>query len=210
MEEQPLFPEHSGQPQAILTPEAHDGASVTLYPDFVEHEQAIQWFDALSQELNWAQRSITLFGKRHLQPRLVAWHGEPGVRYRYSGQSLTAQGWSPTLETIRQRCESSIGERFNSVLCNLYRDGNDAMGWHSDNESELGRDPVIASISLGCPRRFDLRHRHTGETHRIPLPSGSLLVMAGSTQRYWVHQVPRSKKIDAPRINLTFRRIATS
>lgn len=208
MEEQPLFPEHRGQPHTILCPDAHDGASVVLYPDFVDSAQGAQWFDALSQELDWAQRSITLFGKRHLQPRLVAWHGDPGVCYRYSGQTLTAAGWTHTLEAIRLRCESLLGARFNSVLCNLYRDGNDAMGWHADNESELGDNPVIASVSLGCPRRFDLRHRDSGETHRVPLPTGSLLVMAGTTQKHWVHQIPRSKKIDAPRINLTFRYIA--
>jgi alkylated DNA repair dioxygenase AlkB len=96
------------------------------------------------------------------------------------------------------------------VLCNLYRDGNDAMGWHADNEPELGSHPVIASVSLGCARRFDLRHKESGETHRISLPAGSLLVMAGSTQQHWVHQVPRTKKVGEARINLTFRHIKAS
>jgi alkylated DNA repair dioxygenase AlkB len=202
-----LFPERDAEPQVILTPAKHDGASVVLYPHFASTTEAEKWMTALTTELDWAQRSITIFGKRHLQPRLVAWHGDAGVRYRYSGQTLSAEGWSDALRIIRERCETETGHRFNSVLCNLYRDGNDAMGWHADNEPELGSHPVIASVSLGCARRFDLRHKKSGETHRIPLPAGSLLVMAGSTQQHWVHQVPRTKKVGEARINLTFRHI---
>lgn len=191
----------------ILTPEADSGAAVTLYPDFIADDLAGRWMATLTEQIAWQQRTITLFGKTHLQPRLVAWYGDPGIRYRYSGQTMEPEPWLPLLTTIRERCIERVGTAFNSVLCNLYRDGQDAMGWHADNEPELGPTPVIASISLGCVRRFDLRHRQSRVTHQLLLPSGSLLVMAGTTQQHWVHQIARTRKIDSPRINLTFRQI---
>ncbi len=192
----------------LIDPETHAGASVQIYPHAFSDEQASCLYRQLHEDLDWQQREILIYGKRQLQPRLVAWHGDSGVTYRYSGQTLTTAPWTGALEEIRTRCQQLSSGVFNSVLCNLYRDGNDAMGWHADDEPELGPTPVIASVTLGHPRRFDLRHKSTGETHQVMLPHGSLLVMAGTTQNHWKHQIPRSKKVTGSRINLTYRQVA--
>lgn len=198
-----LFQNADSAPQVIVAPK--DDGLVTLYPHLLSGEEADHYLRDLSQSIAWQQRSITVYGKQHLQPRLVAWYGDAGVRYSYSGDTLVATGWTDTLLFIRERCQAISGVRFNSVLMNLYRDGQDAMGWHADNEPELGPEPVIASVSLGFARRFDLRHKTSRETRHVVLPHGSLLIMAGKTQQYWAHQIARSKKIHEPRINLTFR-----
>lgn len=148
-----------------------------------------------------------MIGRDVLVPRLVAFCGEPGMRYRYSGRDHEAAPWTPTLRAILDRLIATTGTRFHTVLCNHYRDGNDAMGRHADDEPELGPAPVIASVSLGAERRFDLRHRSTRETVRTVLPSGSVLVMSGATQRHWVHAVPRQARVREARINLTYRTI---
>lgn len=171
--------------------------------------QADDWFATLRTDIAWQQHEPVIFGRRVKAPRLSAWHGDAGIRYRYSGITLDALPWTPTLAVIRDAVQAAVAHEFNSVLLNLYRDGADAMGWHSDDEAELGVDPVIASVSLGACRRFSLRHRTRREVGRIDLDlaHGSLLLMAGQTQRCWQHCLPRSRRIDAPRINLTFRRI---
>lgn len=192
----------------LLDPAEHAGAQAWVYAQAFSGEEADRLYQLLHEELDWQEREILIYGKRHKQPRLVAWHGDHGVNYRYSGQTLTTTPWTPALEQVRARCQQLTAHTFNSVLCNLYRDGNDGMGWHSDDEPELGPTPVIASVTLGEIRRFDLRHKTTGATHQIMLPHGSLLVMAGNTQAYWKHQVPRSKKVAGPRINLTYRQVA--
>lgn len=172
---------------------------------FLTSDEAEHARQTLIKELDWQQESITLFGRSVLQPRLQAWHGDK--RYTYSGLTMAPKPWTPTLHHLRQLCEQVSGSNFNSVLANLYRDGQDSMGWHQDNEPELGRQPVIASLSLGDSRRFLLRHLHSKEKLELSLGNGSLLVMAGSTQQFWQHSVPKTKQPRSARINLTFRHI---
>ena len=156
-------------------------------------------------ETDWRQETVTVFGKRHLQPRLTAWYGDR--RYAYSGLVLDPQPWTPLLSQVKAAVEAASGHRFNSVLLNYYRDGRDSMGMHSDDEPELGPNPVIASLSLGEERPLTLRHKRTGETRKFVLPSGSLLVMSGATQHHWLHGINKSACKMGPRLNLTFRNI---
>jgi len=183
-----------------------DGTAV-LHTGAIAKGRAADLFRLLSTELAWAQQEVFVFGRWVEQPRLTAWYGDKGSRYRYSGVELHPRTWTAPLREIREVCEKMTGERFNSVLANLYRNGADSVSWHSDDEPELGVNPVIASVSLGAERRFDLRHRTTGETVRVALPPGSVLVMAGETQHYWMHQVPKTARDIGARINLTFRLI---
>ena len=161
----------------------------------------------LRHDVPWEVHRIRLFGREHASPRLSCWIGDPGTGYRYSGSTFEPHPWLPELLRLRERLSGELGVGFNSVLANLYRDGSDCMGWHSDDEAELGPEPVIASVSLGATRRFVLKHR--GESQRkveIALPHGSLLVMSGATQRNYRHALPRTAKPVGERINLTFRR----
>ena len=176
-------------------------------PDYLAAATAEQLRDRLWQDLEWRQYPITLFGKTHPQPRLTSWCSDPGIHYRYSGTRLEAAAWHPELEALRQRLHSELGTHFNSVLVNAYRDGEDAMGWHADDEPELGGEPVIASVSLGQTRRLLIRSRGGGRSRVCDLENGSLLVMSGRSQADWVHSVPRTKKVVNLRINLTFRRV---
>ena len=141
-------------------------------------------------------------------PRLSCWIGDADAHYRYSGQDFVPEPWTPALAELRTALSADLGVAFNSVLCNLYRDGRDAMGWHSDAERELGAQPTIASLSFGATRRFRLRPRGGGATHDIALEAGSLLLMAGVTQQNWRHALPRTAKPVGARINLTFRHIS--
>lgn len=180
-----------------------------LWPAAFEPDEATQLFDALRAGIRWHQEEIVIFGQRRRVPRLVAWHGDPGAGYRYSGTDHLPEPWTPELERLRARAGGLSGAGFNAVLLNLYRDGRDGMGWHADDETELGRDPVIASVSLGASRRFCLRHRRRKDLKLdLELPHGSLLVMAGTTQHHWVHAVPKTGRSVGERINLTFRRVA--
>lgn len=175
-------------------------------PDWLGAEQARHWLTRLSAETPWAQPEVKVFGRSYPVPRLTAWYGDPGAVYGYSGLKHQPLPWSELLGEIRQRVEAAAGQPFNGVLLNLYRDGQDANGWHSDNEAVLGRNPVVASLSLGGERRFDLRRRDgSGGRISLPLPGGSLLVMGGATQHYWLHQIARTKKHCEPRLNLSFR-----
>jgi alkylated DNA repair dioxygenase AlkB len=180
-----------------------------LWPAAFGPEEAANLFDSLRAGIHWRQEEIVIFGQRRLVPRLIAWHGDPGASYRYSGTDHDPEPWTPALERVRARvCELS-GTDFNAVLLNLYRDGRDGMGWHADDEPELGRNPVIASVSLGTPRRFCLRHRRRKDLKLdLELPHGSLLVMAGPMQHHWVHALPKTRRPVGERINLTFRRVA--
>lgn len=166
-----------------------------------------EWFGLLERSLAWREESIQLFGKRYRQPRLLAWYGDAGASYRYSGVVHQPLPWLPELERLRRRVEHLTGARFNSMLANLYRHERDSMGLHADDEPELGPRPVIASLSFGHTRIFRLRHRRRRELKpvRLPLTSGSLLVMRGDTQRHWKHEVPKQRSPCGPRINLTFR-----
>lgn len=169
--------------------------------------------DALFQHLlaatPWRQESITLYGKTHPQPRLLAWYGNPGARYRYSGKTYHPLPWSPQLAALRLRMEALSGAPCNSVLLNLYRDGQDSMGMHADDEPELGPEPVIASLSLGEERVLRFRHKRDRSIKGvdIPLPHGSVLLMRGATQANWKHGLGKLSRPCGPRINLTFRQI---
>ncbi|ENM5730314.1 alpha-ketoglutarate-dependent dioxygenase AlkB [Vibrio mimicus] len=176
------------------------------FPQFLTKKQADHYFERLQAELNWQQKSIRLFGKSVLQPRLIAWYGERN--YRYSGLTLAAEPFPELLAQLKTKCEHAAHAHFNSVLANLYRDGQDSMGWHQDNEAELGTNPVIASLSLGDSRRFILRHNNDHNMKiECELTHGDLLIMAGNTQHHWQHAIPKTRQNKQPRINLTFRNI---
>ncbi len=193
------------EPERIDLPP--DG-QLLYWPDFYPPETADELFERLGAEISWQQYSIRLFGRSVAQPRLTAFYGNAGLRYTYSGLSLTAPGWGRGLARVREDVAEATGRTHNSVLCNLYRDGADAMGWHADDEPELGDEPVIASLSLGAERRFSFKPRAGGKSLKIDLANGSLLVMAGSVQAHWLHQLPRTRRPVGPRINLTFRTIS--
>jgi alkylated DNA repair dioxygenase AlkB len=189
-----------GPPPANLLP--CDGI-VRLYEDALAAGDALRLFEQLMVLTDWRQEIATVMGRRVPIPRLTAWHGEAG--YVYSGIRMTPAPWNPPLLEIKEMAQACTGQVFNSVLLNLYRDGHDSVSWHADNEPGLGRNPVIASVSLGATRRFQMKHRARDERLSLDLPAGSCLVMAGATQHHWLHQVPKSGRPVGPRINLTFR-----
>jgi alkylated DNA repair dioxygenase AlkB len=180
-----------------------------LWPEAFTPLEAQQLFVELREGVHWQQESVLIFGQRRLVPRLVAWHGDAGASYVYSGADHEPEPWTPTLARIRERVCELVGIEFNAVLLNLYRDGRDGMGWHADDEPELGRDPVIGSVSLGATRRFCMRHRRRKDLKlELPLQAGSLLCMSGATQHHWLHAVPKTRLPVGARVNLTFRRVS--
>ncbi|MEB3187479.1 MAG: alpha-ketoglutarate-dependent dioxygenase AlkB [bacterium] len=183
-------------------------AEVWLCEGWLARDEAARLFEALVAATAWRQEPIRMFGRTVMQPRLLAWHGDPDATYTYSGVCHEPEPWTPDLSSVRERLLPVAGD-FNSVLLNLYRDGRDRMGWHADDERELGPEPVIASVSLGETRRFLLRHRTRREldTVAIALSAGDLLVMKGATQHRWKHAVPGTAMSVGSRLNLTFRRI---
>jgi alkylated DNA repair dioxygenase AlkB len=203
-----VFGVNPDQPAAWRCQRLPPAGRLDYAPGFVGAARADALLQSLGENLDWAQRPIMIFGRSVLQPRLTAFHGDDGVGYRYSGKTLAAQPWTVELEGLRQLLFDQLAVKFNCVLCNLYRDGKDSMGWHADNEPELGAAPVIASISLGAERRFQLKSRSDSTLRReLLLEHGSLLVMAGDLQQHWLHQLPKTARVDQPRINLTFRAI---
>ncbi|MDB5235602.1 MAG: hypothetical protein JWR44_2595 [Hymenobacter sp.] len=174
---------------------------------FLAPDEANAFLTQLTADVAWEQRTIRIFGQEISQPRLTAWYGDPDARYSYSGLSWQPRPWTPALQGLRQRVEAATDARFNSVLLNLYRDSRDSMGWHADDELELGSEPAIASISLGATRRFRLRPRAglLASPLSLDLPGGSLLLMRGTTQRHWQHALPKTARPTGPRLNLTFR-----
>lgn len=183
-------------------------AELTFIHGFYEPQACACFMQRLLDETPWRQESITVWGKEYLQPRLSAWHGDSGSSYAYSGLNLRLNPWTPTLRHIRADIERRTQCRFNSVLLNLYRNERDGVGWHSDNERELGPMPVIASLSFGATRVFRLRHKKNVQRPiAIDLTDGSLLIMAGATQRCWHHAILKESLPKGPRINLTFRTI---
>jgi alkylated DNA repair dioxygenase AlkB len=179
-----------------------------LWPAAFDTTEANGLFDDLHSGIDWQQEEILMFGRRVPVPRRVAWHGDPTASYTYSGTEHHPSPWTPALDRVRSRVAELTGVHFNAVLLNLYRDGRDGMGWHADDEPELGRNPVIASVSLGATRRFCLRHRRRRDLRLdVPLTHGSLLLMSGSTQHHWVHALPKTAVPVGERINLTFRRV---
>jgi alkylated DNA repair dioxygenase AlkB len=185
---------------------ALDGADVVLVRAFLPVNLADALLAVLIREVAWRQDHITLFGRTHPVPRLQQWYGDPGLSYRWSGIHMEPLPWFPALDDLRRRVFTATGRLPNAVLCNLYRNGHDTVGWHADDEPELGPTPFITSVSLGVERDFQMKPKHkVGSTVTIPLPHGSLLVMGGATQSNWVHCLPRRKRITEPRLNLTFR-----
>lgn len=195
----------SGKPRTVRY-ELPD-AELTLYEGFFPREEADGLYSSLLNETNWKQEDITVYGKTHLTPRLTAWYGDPATDYTFSGTKWQPFPWNADLLYIKEMVEEATGARFNSVLLNLYRHGGDGVGWHRDNEQEFGRNPIIASVSFGETRSFQVRHKFRKELKKIeiPLTHGSLLLMAGPMQHYWEHQIPKTTKVVSPRINLTFR-----
>jgi alkylated DNA repair dioxygenase AlkB len=194
-------------PLAMQRIELGEGAYLELEPGWLDPEAAARALAQLSDEVPWEARAIRLFGREVMQPRLVSWHGEPEAEYTYSGVLHRPRPFTATLARLRERLCDELALPFNSVLCNLYRDGQDSMGMHSDAEPELGEQPVVASVSLGATRKFSLRHRRGPARGKLdlPLPGGSLLVMRGTTQHVYRHGVPKVQQATGPRINLTFR-----
>ncbi|RMF97345.1 MAG: alpha-ketoglutarate-dependent dioxygenase AlkB [Gammaproteobacteria bacterium] len=182
-------------------------ADLSLRPAFCSRAEADRLLQHLLDEIPWRQERLRLFGREIAQPRLTAWYGDPGARYAYSGLQLDPRPWTATLRTVRERVAEACSARFNSVLLNLYRDQRDSVGLHSDDEAELGTEPVIAALSLGSTRTlvFRPRRRRLGEPLRLSLESGSLLLMRGATQANWRHGIPRQRQACGPRISLTFR-----
>ncbi len=192
-----------------------------LFEEFLAPGEADTCFERLLSDVDWEQHLIRIFGRRIPTPRLSAWYGDPGARYCYSGLVLEPIPWLPVIRELKERIESrsepfGVGDpnrsadahcTYNSALLNLYRNGSDSMGWHSDDEPELGDRPVIASLSLGAERRFRLKHRSRADVDPVALTlsHGSLLIMYGDTQKNWKHALPKSSRVEKPRINLTFR-----
>jgi alkylated DNA repair dioxygenase AlkB len=186
-------------------------AELRVMPAFYRTPDTGVFMQLLLDETPWQQEIITLWGKQHLQPRLSAWYGDPGSSYSYSGVVLEPRPWTSTLLRIKSDVEEATGSRFNSVLLNFYRNGEDSVGWHSDAEPELGKCPVIASLSLGEARTFRLRHKSRKDLKPLllELTDGSLLLMAGKTQHCWQHAIMKERDLRGPRVNLTFRTITT-
>ena len=182
---------------------------LTYVPGFFSRSVGDRLLSNLSATVLWSQPRITIFGRQVHSPRLAAWYGDRESVYRYSGLTNQPLPWLSELLEIRHCVQQYVEGRFDGLLINLYRTGKDSMGWHSDDEKELGENPVIASVSLGASRRFLLRHRRCSDlpVHEVNLEHGSLLVMRGATQQNWRHSVPRMRNHDSPRLNLTFRQI---
>lgn len=181
--------------------ELTDGGILHYDDDFLPAELSDRYFIELRDNCHWEQKP-GIFG--HPQPRLTASYGDNGVTYRYSGTVNVALPWTPTLLEIKEKIESIQGD-FNYCLLNRYRSGSDSMGWHADNEPEMGN--IIGSLSLGATRKFRIRHNETRETRTFPVGHGTLIIMAGTMQQFWQHEIPKTKQIVGERINLTFRKI---
>lgn len=188
-------------------------ADIIYVPNFLSRSEADQSYQHLLAHIPFESASIKLYGKETLIPRLQSWHGDEGIQYSYSGKTLMPKPWTPALRNLSARSAKVCNQhgrptQFNSVLCNLYRDGQDSMGWHSDDEPELGINPIIASVSLGEERVFKLQHKKDKSLKwQVALQHGSLLIMAGETQHYWRHHIAKSQRPMRPRINLTFRHV---
>lgn len=194
-------------PESISVPDGN----LEWFPNFLPSYVANRCFSELIDHVPWQHEHVTMYGQRIAVPRLTAWFGDPRTTYTYSGITMSPKPWTPLLLELKSRVETKVpGAPFNSVLLNLYRDGNDSVSWHSDDEPELGRNPVIASVSLGQARTFRLKHKLDASIPKveIELTHGSLLVMGGALQHFWKHQLPKRRSQNlGPRINLTFRRI---
>lgn len=203
MTRQPQSDNQQAQVQHFTLP----GAELALWPRWLSAAESEQALLVLQQQLPWSQDSIMMFGKRVFIPRHQVWMGEPHCEYRYSGTTFKPCAWHPLVRELTEQVSEFLNRQFNCVLLNAYDDGRHHMGWHADNEPELGHDPAIASLSLGAARRFDLKHRHHAWQMSVELTSGSLLLMAEGLQRHWLHRLPKQSQVKHCRINLTFRYI---
>jgi alkylated DNA repair dioxygenase AlkB len=184
------------------------GAALRIAPGFLDARAADALLAQLREDIPWEQHRIRLYGREFDSPRLSCWMGDAGAAYTYSRTRFEPRPWTARMAALRAQVEQACGGCFNSVLANLYRDGADGMGWHADDEPELGAEPLIASLSLGAERRFVLRDRaERRQRLAVVLPHGSLLLMAGRTQALYQHALPKTRRVQGPRINLTFRRI---
>ena len=197
----------AGEPASVVLP-APD-AELRYWPAWLEPSLADDALAELERGCDWRQHEVRIAGRVLPCPRLSAWHGDPDAVYGYSGRRYTPSPWTPVLMDLRERVERTTGGCFNSVLANLYRDGRDSMGFHSDDEPELGREPLIAAVSLGAVRRFVLRHRRRKDLAPVVVEPahGSLLVMAGATQHHWRHALPKTRQPVGRRVSLTYRLI---
>ncbi|WP_048331341.1 alpha-ketoglutarate-dependent dioxygenase AlkB family protein [Bizionia psychrotolerans] len=183
-------------------------AELFYLPHFYNPQKANKLFEVLKETISWQQDSITVFGKTHPQPRLTALYANNEKPYSYANIIMQPKLLTSELQKIKIDIEKIAKAEFTSVLLNRYRTGTDSNGWHADNEKTLGKNPIIASLSLGAPRYFHFKHRTIkSEKHKLLLESGSLLIMAGEMQHHWLHQIPKTKKEVGERINLTFRKI---
>jgi alkylated DNA repair dioxygenase AlkB len=183
-----------------------EDADIIYYPHFFSKGESDDFYKLLLKNILWQQDSIQLYGKKIPLPRLTAWYGEVGKPYTYSGIPMQPHYWTKALLSLKNDVEEVSGVDFTSVLLNLYRNGNDSVAWHADDEKELGKQPIIASLSFGAVRTFQFKHKTKPHLkHKIALQHGSLLLMKGDTQQYWLHQIPKTTQPVEPRINLTFR-----
>jgi alkylated DNA repair dioxygenase AlkB len=181
--------------------------TVNYYGKILSSEEANQYFGLLMQNILWKKDEVIIFGKHITTKRNVAWYGGSEYLYTYSNTTKRALAWTKELSELKQMVEKHAGIKFNSCLLNLYHNGNEGMGWHSDDEKSMGKNNTIASLSFGAERKFSFKHKQTKQIVSLVLEHGSLLVMKHDTQRNWLHSLPKSKNITEPRINLTFRTI---
>ena len=182
---------------------------VQYYGKVMPHQKATDYFRLLWDNIEWKNDENIIFGKKIITKRKVAWYGDQPFSYTYSHVTKLALPWTEELRELKQLAEQVSGETYNSCLLNLYHSGEEGMGWHSDGEPMLKKDGAIASWSFGAERKFAFKHKQTAEKVELLLEHGSLLVMTGTTQTHWLHRLPPTKKISAPRINLTFRTIVS-
>ncbi|GAB5564368.1 MAG: alpha-ketoglutarate-dependent dioxygenase AlkB [Winogradskyella sp.] len=186
-------------------------AELIYVSNFFSKQESDDFFNTINHQTNWQHDDITVFGKTYKQPRLTALFGDNQQPYSYSNITMYPEPFTTTLKTIKNKVEVYAKHHFNTLLINLYRDGSDSNGWHADNEKELGQNPVIASVSFGEERPFHFKHRSIKEErYKINLSHGSLLLMKGEMQHFWLHQIAKTKKKVEPRINLTFRTLIHS
>jgi alkylated DNA repair dioxygenase AlkB len=185
----------------------HTDGTVNYYGKILSSGEANQYFDLLMQSVLWKNDEVVIFGKHIVTRRKAAWYGDSDYLYTYSNTTKQALAWTKELSDLKQIVEEYVETKFNSCLLNLYHNGNEAMGWHSDDEKSLGKNNTIASLSLGAEREFLLKHKQTKRIASVVLEHGSLLIMKDATQANWLHSLPKSKNVTQPRINSTFRKI---
>jgi len=198
-----LFEQLDNRPGNLLPYEG----TVNYYGPIMSRRDADQYFDSLMSEIPWRNDEAVIYGRRIITRRKVAWHADLPASYTYSNTTRTALPWTPVLLMLKDLVQSVSGETYNSCLLNLYHDGSEGMAWHSDAETDLKPNGAIGSLSFGAERKFAFKHKRTKETVSKFLQHGSLLVMRGSTQTYWLHRLPPTRTVTTPRINLTFRTV---